>query len=43
MYLQGQDKKRPSIILEDHNWRETCEGFPWKTFSQKNSVTVIAK
>jgi hypothetical protein len=43
MYVQGQDEKRPPIILEDHNWIETCEGFIWKTFSQKNSVTITAK
>jgi hypothetical protein len=35
MYLQGLDEKRPSIILEDHNWIDTSEGFLWRTFSQR--------
>jgi hypothetical protein len=35
MYLQGLDEKRPSIILEDHNWIDICDGFLWRTFSQR--------
>jgi len=35
MYLQGREEKRPSILLEDRDWIEICEGFHWRTFSQR--------